>query len=1056
MLRSRNVSLRIRTLGICLGVLACLAGDARIAGAQANTSSGFVGEVKDSSGGVLPGATITATHIATGAQQTVVTDAEGRYRIPSLAQGEYRVEAALSGFQTQVMTGVVLTVGRTLAADFTLAVGALSESVTVVAGAPLVETQSSSVAGLVSGEQIRDLPLNGRSFDQLITLSPATVMFNQRANNAFQGTANQFSSEGTRPNQSRMVVDGAELAGAGGNHSSVNTASGKLLGVEAIQEFQVITNNSDASYGKKAGGQVSIVTRSGTNQFRGSVFAFMRNDIFDARDFFDDEKSPLHQNNGGFAVGGPIVANRSFFFTNYERYKERRGLTLVATVPTMALRQGRFPDGSVVPVHPDMAPILALYPVPTGQDFGDGTAQASSPVIKKANDHYFVTRIDHELSSSQSLFARYLVQSGRREDPNDNNLGKFVEADPFSTQLLTVGHKTILTSKLLNQATASWNRAFNRVDYVPAEGVTVPQSMILVPGQTNPSNFQIQGGSIPNLSANTAGGTAEQSVDRRVLLYSDKLSYSVGAHFLDAGAEVHHIESLQFSGIMARGSLRFANLRALVQGIPNQFQGPAPGSDGNKDWRETYFAFYVQDAYRVKDNLTLNLGLRWERMSNPRDSKGHTAAWTPDPVTLVYPNAPTITETVFEENNSGNWAPRVGFAWDVFGDSRMAVRGGFGIFYTQMEDEFRRALGPAPPFWNLLTVTNPPFPNPGVTLASARVGVLTPSSVHPTPMIPTIRQYNLRLERSIGSNFLVAASYLGARGTNLGRTTNPQLPPPRLDPATGRLIVPLVLMNPTLSTNPNYYVWDANSWYDGLALEAEKRLSQGLRFKAAYTFSKAIDEGAGIISNLVGASAGSPYLTDHTLGRGLAPHNVRQRLVFNWNYELPFGARQGIVGAAFGGWQLAGVLQLQEGFPFTVSSGVVAPLANAPGQNRGVQVDLVPGRSNNPVLGGPDKYYDPTAFTLAPSNVVGTLGSNTLIGPGVQQVDVSLIKPFSLRSTTRLQFRLDAFNVLNRPNFGLPDTVLYNPNGTPRPAAGRINTTSTTGREFQVGLKFLF
>lgn len=1045
-----------RTRATLLLVLLCFAGASDRVFAQANTSSGLVGEVKDSSGGLLPGATITATRAATGLQQTAVTDAEGRYRLPSLPQGEYRVEASLSGFQPQVMTGVVLTVGRTVSADFTLSVGALSETVTVEGGAPLVETQSSSVAGLVSGEQVRDLPLNGRSFDQLITLSPATVMFTQRQNNAFQGTANQFSSEGTRPNQSRIVVDGSELAGAGGNHSSVNTASGKLLGVEAIQEFQVITNNSDASYGKKAGGQVSIITRSGTNRFAGSAFVFLRNDIFDARDFFDRAKAPLNQHNTGFALGGPIKSNRSFFFTNYERYRERRGLTLVATVPTMAVRQGRFPDGSVATVHPDMAPILALYPEPNGRDFGDGTAEASTPVTKSADDHYFVTRMDHVFSDTQSLFSRYLLQAGQRRDPNDNNLGRFLEADPFSTHLLTAGHKSILTSKLLNQATVSWNRAYNRVDYVPADGVTVPTSMILVPGQTNPSSIQVQGGSIPNLSANTSGGTAEQFVDRRVFLLANRVSYSAGAHFLDAGVELHRIQSLQFSGLMARGSLRFANLRGLVTGVPNQFQGPKPGSDGNKDWRENYFGVYLQDAYRVRENLTLNLGLRWEHMSNPRDTEGRTSAWTPDPVTLIYPNAPTITDAVFAENRSGNWAPRVGFAWDVLGDSRMAVRGGVGIFYTQMEDEFRRTLGPAPPFWNSVIVTNPPFPNPGPTLANATLGVLSPSSVQPAPKIPTITQFNLRVERALGSNFLVAAAYLGARGHNLGRTTNPQLPPPTFSPARGRLIVPLVLMNTTLSGAATYYVWDADSSYDGTTLEAEKRLSRGLRFKAAYTFSKAIDEGAGIIPNYLGASAGSPYLTDHTIGRGPAAHNVRQRFVFNWSYELPLGTHRGLAGAALNGWQLAGILQMQDGFPFTVSSGVLAGLISNPGMNRAVGVDLVPGRSNNPVLGGPDKYFDATAFMLAPPDAVGTLGSNTLVGPGVQQMDVSLTKTFTLNGTRRLQFRLDSFNVLNHPNFGLPDTVLYNPNGTPRPAAGRINGTATTGREFQVGLKLLF
>jgi hypothetical protein len=999
--------------------------------------------------------TVTATHVATGVVQTATSDSEGRYRLPSLAQGEYRLEVVMQGFQTQARTGLILTVARTLEVNFTMAIGSLAESVTVAGATPLVETQSSSVAGLVSGEQIRALPLNGRSFDQLITLSAGTVMFTQRTTNAFQGTANQFSAGGARANQTRMVLDGSELSGAGGNHTSVNTASGKLLGVEGIQEFQVITNNGDASYGKKPGGQVSIVTRSGTNQPHGSVFGFLRNDAFDARDFFDAEKAVLHQNNSGFAFGGPILKNRSFFFANYEGYQERRGLTLVAVVPTMAVRSGVFPDGTAVKVSPDMAPILELYPVPNGKDFGDGTALASTPAVKNVSDHYFVTRLDHQFSGNQSLFGRYLIQTGLRNDPNDNGIGKFPEVDPFRTQLLTVGYKTTLTAKLLSQATFSLNRAYNKVDFVPIDGITIPAAMVLVPGQSGPGSIQVQGGQIPNMSGNTTGGTANQTVDRRVFQYSEKLSYAAGAHFLDAGAELHRIESIQSSGVMQRGALRFANLKSLVQGIPNQLTGPLPGSDGTKDWLQTYVAFYLQDAYKVRRRLTLNLGLRWEFMSNPRDAQGRTSSQTPDPVTLVYPNAPIVTPYVFADNKSGNWAPRLGFAWDVFGDSRMAVRGGFGVFYSQIESEFRRALGPAAPFYNVVTVANPPFPNSGQALANGKLGVPSPSSVQPSPNIPNIEQYNVRIERSIGPSTLFAVAYLGSHGANLGRTTNPQTPPPFTN-AQGRLEIPQVLMNPTLGTSGSYYVWDANSSYNALEVEAEKRLSRGLRFKAAFTWSKTLDEGADIISNLVGASAGSSLLTDHTFGRGLAPHDVRRRLSFNWSYELPLGSHDGGIGVALNGWQLAGVLQLQDGFPFTVTSGVSQPLAGGVNLSRTVGVDLVAGASNSPVLGGPDKYFDPSAFRLAPLLTLGNLGSNTLIGPGIEEVDMSLIKNLPLKGSSGLQVRVDAFNVLNHPNFGVPDNTLYNADGTPRPAAGRITSTTTTGREFQFSLKITF
>lgn len=1043
----------VRILGVGLGLVACLVGAPQPVGAQASTSSGFVGEVRDESGGVLPGATVTATQVDTGVAQTAVTDEAGRYRVPLLPQGNYTLEAGLEGFQAQVKTGLVLTVGRTLAIDFSLGVGSLTESVEVSGATTLVETQSSSVAGLVSGDQVRDLPLNGRSFDQLITLSPGTVMFSQRTTNAFQGTANQYSAGGVRPNQSRMIVDGSEMSGAGGNHTSVNTASGKLLGVEAIQEFQVVTNNADASYGKKPGGQVSIITRSGTNQFSGSVFGFFRDEAFSARDYFATEKPPLTQRNVGGTVGGPILRNKSFFFTSYESYIEQRGVTAVSTVPTMAVRRGIFPDGSVVPVHPDMAPILAIYPEPI-LDFGDGTGEARTPAVKDIDDKFFVARLDQQFSSSHSLTGRYMVQTGLRSDPNDNGIGRFLEVVPFDTHLLTVGYKAILSPRLVSQATFTLNKAYNRVDYAPVDGVTIPPSMIVVPGQTHHTSIQVQGGQIPNLGANTAGGTAEQYVDRRVFQFSDKVSYTRGAHYLDIGAEVHRVESQQFSGTQVRGTLRFANLKALVQGIPNQVTGPMSGSDGTKDWLQTYVAGYAQDAYRIRSNLTLNLGLRYEFMSNARDAQGRQGSWTPDPVTLILPTNPTVTSEVFAENKSGNWAPRVGFAWDVFGDSRMALRGGYGIFYAQMESEFRRALGPAAPFYNLATVANPPFPNPGQSLENAALGRLSASAVEPSPTIPRIRQFNLRVERSLGSSLLMAVGYLGSRGSHLGRTTNPQTPPPVIN-AAGRAELPRYLMNPALNTGATYYVWDAHSRYDAFEAELEQRFSHGLRYKAAFTWSKAIDEGSDIIANLSGASGGSSLLTAPEYGRGLAPHDARRRFVVNWSYNLPLGDHSGVAGAVLDNWQLAGVLQLQDGFPFTVTSGVTEPAVGGVNLNRTRAIDLVDGRSNNPVVGSPEQYYDPTAFQLAPISTIGTLGSNTLIGPGLQVLDLSFIKTVPVKGTS-LVFRVDGFNVLNHVNFGFPDTTLFNADGSPRPSAGRITSTTTSGREFQFSVKFVW
>jgi Carboxypeptidase regulatory-like domain/TonB dependent receptor-like, beta-barrel len=1029
---------------------------------QVLTQGAFVGTVRDASKAVIPGVTVSATNEATAVTEKTTTDGSGQYRIPQLPPGDYRVEASRQGFRTEVRTNISLTVARKQELDFTMQVGAVTQSVTVSGEAAMVDTESSGVSSLVNGSEVRDLPLNGRSFDQLITLSSGTVNSGSEGS-AIRGNTSVFSIAGSRPSTTEINLNGSELAGSNNVNTTVSTASEKLLGVASILEFRVLTNNGDASYGKKPGGQVDIVTRSGSNQFHGSAYEFVRNQLFDARNFFAASRSPLRQNNYGFSVGGPIVRDKTFFFANLEQYRERRGETLIAPVPTAAVRMGVFPDGSVVTVNPDIKPFLDLYPAPNGRDFGDGTAEAISEGKLTVNDNYFITRVDHNFSENSSVFGSYMIQRGLRTDPNDNGYGQFPETDPLRTQLATIGYKKTLSPAVVSQLTLSLDRSSFYLTFLPRPGLTVPAGMYLIPGAKLTGDIGVGGttgtsgiGQLNNMGGNTTGGSQGRDAIRSLYGLSEQLNYVAGRHFWQFGVQVERNYDNENDATHGYGFLQFADLKTFDEGIPKQIQGPLPGSDASRNFRQMYYGLYAQDSFTMTSNITLNLGLRYEYLSNPIDAIGRTSAFVPSGNQLngVYPDQPTITPKAFAVDKSGNFAPRVGFAWNVGGTGRTSVRGGFGLFYGQIETEYRRTLAASAPFYNSVTVANPPFPNPGVALTSGKVGKLQPLGMDQAPSVPTSIQYNLTVERQVMPNTMLRLSYVGSHSYHLARDVNPQMPPPVL--VAGRWTVAQTLPNPTLSGNASYIVWDANSTYNSLQVELLRRFKHGLQFDMAFTWSKDIDEAVEPTSQTSSVGESASVAVNHHFDRGLAGYNVGRRLVFNWIYDLPFGHHAGLAAAALDGWRLNGILEAQDGFPFSVFTGFARSFKPNNGSQAIDRPDLAPGCSNNPILGGPNEYFNPNCFVLQPAGVLGNLGSGTLIGPGLFSVDTSLEKSFPITEKTRLQFRVDAFNLLNHANFSIPAHSLFVASGQRIGSAGVITSTATDSRELQLSLKFMF
>lgn len=1070
--------------------------------AQVGTPGTFVGTVRDASGGAIVGAKVTASNLATGAATVVVTNENGLYRIPELPPGHYRIEATMTGFTTQLHDDLELTVSQTQELNFTLAVGSTTETVTVTSEAPLVDTSSSTVSSLVDEKQIQNLPLNGHSFDQLITLTPGVASSSAAFSaSGGRGLNAQFEIGGTRPDATRLTVDGAEMAGGGSLSSLVGTASGKLLGVDSLAEFAIVSNDGGAIAGKLEGGQINIVTRSGSNAFHGSVYDYVRSNIFDADNYFATSTPHLLRNNYGGSLGGPIVKNKTFFFFNAEQYKDREDTTLVAAVPTLAVRQGIVPTGliangvctnTVVTPNPDGAAILNLYPTPNGavllgtNGCSTGTQFANQEKPASTDDNFYLGRIDQQISQKQSLFGRYMIQTGHRLVPNDNGLGLFPESDPFRVQLFTLGHKYVISNALLNQFTLSFNRGYGATVFTFAPGVVVPPQMFLIPGRSGPNQEGAVsvGGTgataiVPVLGGQGTASTGGRFNARQVYEIDDQLSYTRGQHFLQWGIQGQKIMANENDASGNNGTVLFPTLLALVQGKPSQATGPLAGSNGMRSYRQFYVGTYLQDNYRINSKLTLNMGLRWEFLSNPTESHGLMFVWGPD-ANGIFPNAPTVTTHPFLINHSGNFAPRLGFAWNVFGSGRTSIRGGFGMFYNQLQNDYRRTGGAGAPFFSILTVTNPPWPTPGTALSNAAAGKLAVLSQDPNANIPTVLQYNLTVEQQVASSVVFSVGYVGNHGYHQVRNVDPQIPAPFVNAAGALQIPSQTPLNPNLSGAGSYYAYDVNSSYNSLQATVEKRLSRGLQIKAAFAWSKALDEGTAPFGGTIGIASNASVLSIPGYDKGPAAFDVERTFTLNWLYDLPFGTHKNVIGALLNSWQFSGIYHQQSGLPFSLFDGVAESFATNNASTSFDRANINPAFSGPIILGGPNRYFNPEAFIPQPAGVLGNTASGFLTGPGLSDVDVALMKSFQLSEKFRIQFRAEAFNVLNHPNFALPGNSLFNSITNANPVtgatpctstatvtctvrsfvrnsnAGVITSTATDNREMQFTLKLIF
>lgn len=1010
----------------------------------------LLGTVKDATGAALPGATVEVKNARTGVTETVVTNVQGRFTVPDVPPGEYDVRAALSGFQTVRRTGITLTVGSESLVDFTLPVGQIEETVTVAGESPMVDLVSSAIGTTVEQKQISDLPLNGRNYSQLIALSPFvnSVTFT----GSLFGRQTVYSVAGGRPEGQAFLLDNTNTANFW-NRATGSGVLGTSLGVEAIAEFQALTNTYSAQFGG-GGAVINAVTRSGANLVHGSAFEFVRNSKLDAHQYFDDPTKPVppfSRNQFGGSLGGPVKKDRLFFFVNYEGIAQNLAETRISTVPDANAHNGLIPINGVlthVGVNPAIKPVLDLYPLPTTPLSG-GLGQVSAVDSTSGHENYVLARSDYTFSPKDSFFARFVSDTADLVEPfSGSNIPLWPATNKTNNAVLTAEERRTVSSSVINQVRFGFVRTRELADNtggVPAlqffpgrmNGTVTPGPGITIVGSNQLNPFDI--------------------LQRRYSL-ADDFYWNKGAHSLKIGGSFERLETDINAPFQWGGVWTFNSLQQFLSNQPASVVGALPGQDNAyREFRENGATAYIQDEWRASQKLSLNLGLRYAPTTNAIVTPGQTLV---DP-----PQSPAFTSvsTVFARNVSlKNVDPRLGVVYDPFADHRTSVRAGFGVFHNVVAPRvYASAYYLNPPFTigrQDLSVVPPVFPTPFTSVA-ASLPTISQGIDYQTTGTPYQEQWNVNMEREMLAETLLTVGYVGSHSENLfkQRDLNPVTPRTLADGTIGfgvpgrTGIVPNPRVNPTfgpLNSGTSF----ATSDYKAFQLSVSRRFYHNLQAQVSYTLSRCTDASSGNFGGEGGTASTNPY--DPNYDVGLCGFNRTHAFKASGVFALPFHGNRFVEG-----WQLTGIMNLTSGLPFTPAIGFdqsgLVTLTQRP--------NLAPGRSLDSVVrGNINQWFDPTAFTLPAPGTLGTVGRDTLIGPDYRTVDVGVIKNVALRSSFSVQLRAEVFNLANRANFALPspNTFVQAPNGggSSNATAGRITALAAgaTARQVQLAVKMIF
>lgn len=1033
-----------------------------LAAAQVPTGS-ISGTVTDQSKGVVPGVTITVRNTDSGLERTQVSDEEGRYRVLNLPPGPYEVRAELSGFAPVQREDLTVAVGRDVLADMEIKIGGLTDQVTVSGESGTVSLGSTTVGGVITTQQIAELPLNGRSFMQLATLQPGVIVSRATSRDFTGGFGStQLAIGGARPEQTGYLMDGTNIADI--SDKAPSSLSGVLLGVDTVQEFNVQTHGYSAEFGRAAGGVMSTVTKSGTNRLRGSVFEFHRNDALDSRNYFAQGELPqFRRDQPGATLGGPIFKNKLFFFGAYEMLRERNAFTRFARLPNAAAHQGLVPNAAGtlvnVGVHPLARPYLdLLFPIPDGKDFGDGTAELAHSHQDPTDEHFGVVKFDYNLGQRGStLMTRWSRDVSDTEISQPHPL--FFEQVSTDTRYFTTQLQSVIRGNLLNSLRVAANRTGRDNDLIST--IDIPTSLYF----TEDPHW----GAIDITNISTAGSVATIPVDytQDVFQLSDTLTWTAGSHVVKTGFDWQKYHFDGFSYSRYGGSFRFRNLtefltlRRSSTAQADRFTGNLPGTDTYRQMRQHYAAFFVQDDWRARDNLSVSYGLRYDFVTTPKELNGQIAGL----LSLDHlENAPFgVTEgtPMFDNPSKKSFAPRLGAAWSPFGDKKTSIKAGYGLFYQPLTTSFYRGTTfRIYPYFAGIDIRQPAVFGPG-NIAVLAAGV-NPALVQKRSEFitydakqPFMQQWHANVERDLGRNVVAEVGYIGSKGHNLPFYGDPNTTPSEYGPDGVKRLVPGATLRYPSWGRVRTRINVARSIYHGMTVGLNKRWSDGWQMQASYTLGNAKDTWSG---GQIGGSdfdngAGSATdWWDPEYEFGPSSYDVRHNLVVNGVYQLPFfRTGNGIAAALLGGWQVGGVLQFTSGLPFTPFLSY-DQVGDSQGDD-GLHKPNVSGDVNYPRT--PEQWFDPAAYSVPAAGVFGNARRNSLRAPGLKIADLSLIKNMAF-GRYRAQFRLEAFNAFNWVNFGLPNATIFNAGGVRNATAGRINTTSTPARQIQLGFKFMF
>jgi hypothetical protein len=1002
----------------------------------AQSTATLQGTVLDASGAAIPNATVTVRNQGTGEERVTQTDANGSYNLPSLPVGNYRVEIKSQGMQTTVANDVPLEVGRLMKQDFTLKVASTSETIEIHATAPVIEQSAVSVGSVINQRTVQEIPLNGRHFVDLALLVPGTVTppANGFLTAPLRGQGSfAFNTAGAREDSINFMINGINMSDPVQNQITFQPT------INTVQEFKTDNSTFSAEYGRNSGAIVNIATRSGSNEWHGELYDFLRNSYFDARNFTNTTKlasgasnpqAPFKRNQFGGDGGGYIRRDKTFFYLSYEGLRQRQAVPLTATVLTDADRAKVQSSSDAI-----IQKLLPLIPAANQPNGGYVSAATANVDIDQGT-----ANVSHSFSDSHRLNVYYAFQQDLRGEPpstDNNSFPGFGDTRQGRRQLLTLNDIKVLSTTMVNEARLGYNRihitfvannTLNAADYGISSGVNAP---IGLPAITVTGAFQFGG----------VNGFPQGRGDYSAAA-SDTLSWTHGSHAFKFGGEYRRIDNNNFS--LTPGTFVFPSIAAFIADQATSFTTNS-SNNANRVFVNSIGAFAL-DSWKLKRNLTVELGLRYDWYGTPTEGGNRFVVFDPASASLVPRSQPY-------QQSALNFQPRVGLSWDPFSNGKTVVRAAYAVMTDQ-------------PITGIVTglATNPPYALPvsftttgtGLTFANAFAqagGSVSPRTITPDYSDAYVQQYNLNIQQQLAGDLAIMVGYFGNKGTHLNIVRNLDQPINGVKPYTALSASSPIFPGRALGATILSQESAGNSNYNALWATITKRFAKGLQFNGSYTFSKSIDYNS---RNNQGLQVQDSY--NIRGDRGLSDYDARHRFVVSGVYDLPFKGNRLVAG-----WEVSSIVQLQSGNPMnfrTTNTGPTGQATQRPNVAGSIPTGFFPAPSGNAAQIG----YIPNigAYLVNPGNALGNLGRNVVIGPGFYNVDFAIVKNTKITERLTWQIRADAFDLLNKANFTQPTlngayplaantTVGIITGGTRFPAGD-----SGSSRQIQLAMKLIF